>query len=154
QTLTAPLSGRPCVCYVVSVERRGRTERYWHTIVRESKSVRFQIADETGHAIIDPSSANLVLHRDVNTSSGTFDDATPSEEAFLARHGEASKGWLFNKALRYHESVVEIGETIAVLGSGVREPDPAGVPAEGYRSAPPTRLRLTSSARFPLVISD
>lgn len=47
-----------------------------------------------------------------------------------------------------------LGEVVAVLGSGVHEGDPTGMPPGGYRSAPPTRLRLTSSPRFPLVISD
>jgi hypothetical protein len=43
---------------------------------------------------------------------------------------------------------------VAILGSGIREPDPKGLPSEGYRSAPPTRLRLTSSPQYPLAISD
>ena len=83
-----------------------------------------------------------------------MDDATPAAEAFLARHGHAGKRWMFNKNLRYIEAVIEVGETVSVLGSGVREGDPMALPPEGYRSAPPTRLRLTSSPRFPLVISD
>jgi hypothetical protein len=36
----------------------------------------------------------------------------------------------------------------------VQEPDPNAAPEAAYRGAPPTRLRLTSSPRFPLIISD
>ena len=53
------------------------------------------------------------------------------------------------------EGVIEIGETIAVMGQGVREPDPdAAAKAQGYRGGPPTRLRLGGSARHPILLSD
>ena len=52
------------------------------------------------------------------------------------------------------ESPDPAGYEAVVLGSGVREPDPNAPPEAAYRGAPPTRLRLTSSAKFPLVISD
>ena len=58
------------------------------------------------------------------------------------------------ESLRYREAMIEVGETVAVLGSGVREPDPNAPPEAAYRGAPPTPLRLTSSPRFPLIISD
>lgn len=61
---------------------------------------------------------------------------------------------MFNKGLRYKEAMIEVNETVAVLGQGIREPDPEMALAQDYRTGPPTRLRLTSSPRFPLVISD
>jgi hypothetical protein len=57
------------------------------------------------------------------------------------------------KRLRYREAIVAIGEIISVLGSGTREPDPQAAPAD-YRGGQPTLIRLTSSPRYPLVISD
>jgi hypothetical protein len=156
RTLTAPLTGRACVYYVAKVEQYRSNGRSggWRTIIRETDGVPFRLVDHTGHAIVDPTKAQVALTFDDKTMSGTFDDATPIEVAFLTKHGKTSEGWLFNKKLRYTEAVVDLGETIAVLGSGVREGDPMAMPPGDYRSAPATRLRLTSSARFPLVISD
>ena len=154
--LNGPLTGRRCVYYIAKVEQLHSTGRssYWRTLVTESEGVTFALVDETGRAIVDPTAAKMALAFDGRTSSGTFDDATPVEEAFLSKYGLRSKGWVFNKSIRYREAVIEVGETIAVLGAGVREPDPTATPPEGYRSAPPTRLRLTSSSSYPLVISD
>jgi hypothetical protein len=155
EQLEGPLSGRPCVYYIAKVEQRRSTGRssYWRTIVTETRGVRFVVEDETGRAIVDPISARMALDFDARTSSGMFDDPTEAERAFLARHGLRGEGVLFNKRLRYREAVIAVGETIAVLGEGTREPDPNESPAD-YRGDQPTLLRLTSSPRFPLVISD
>lgn len=152
ETLTAPISGRPCVFYEVTVRQdHGKSSS---TIVHELRGVPFFLEDGSGRALVDPRGADVVLTQDFSSSSGSFDDATPVEEAFLQRHGKESKGWMFNKSLTYKESVIEIGETVAVLGAGVREPDPDALPAADYRSALPTRLRLTNARDHKLVISD
>jgi len=152
QTLLSPLSGRSCVYYELQVlDTDGKAKV---TLLREAKGVPFLIEDDTGRALIDPRDAEITLDFDHETKSGHGDNATRVEEALLARHGQRTKGWLFNKVLVYRESVIEVGELVAVLGSGVREADPDGEPGALYRGAPPTRLRLTSSTRFPLVISD
>jgi hypothetical protein len=147
----SPLTGRACVCYVVEVTDTSKGSK---TLIRESDGVPFLLVDPSGRAIIDPRIAGVALTIDINTTSGTFNDATREEEAFLAKHGRTSKSWLFNKDLEYTEGVIEVGETVAVLGSGVREPDPQAMPTEGYRGQPVTRLRLTGSRRHPLTISD
>jgi hypothetical protein len=161
--LNGPLTGRPCVYYIAVVEQQHSTGRssYWKTLIREVRATQFRLVDDTGYAIVDPSHAQVLLDFDGNSSSGTFDKANPIEEAFLTRHGHQSKGWMFNKTLRYREAMIEIGEAITILGSGVREPDPeqsgqerVGGGGEAYRSAPPTRLRLTGSPKFQLVICD
>lgn len=155
-TLVGPLTGRACLYYVATVQERRSNGRssYWRTIISESAGVPFMLEDGTGRALVDPTNADVALEFDGNSSSGTFHDADPRQEAFLARHGKKSTGWIFNKGLRYREAMIEVGETIAVMGSGVREPDPEAPPEEAYRGAPRTRLRLTSSTRYPLVISD
>jgi hypothetical protein len=152
RVLRSPLTGRPCVFYVARVEEDNRGS--WTPLFTERESVPFLLADPSGHAIVDPSCADVALTFDRDSRSGTFDDPTPSQEAFLEKHGHVGKGWIFNKKLRYVEAVIEPGERVAILGSGIREPDPKGLPSEGYRSAPPTRLRLTSSPQYPLAISD
>jgi hypothetical protein len=156
KTLTSPLTGRTCLYYVVRVlEAKGRSRMtVFHEILREADGVPFLIEDDTGRALIDPRDSQITLDGDRATESGNFDDATPVEQALLKRHGKDSKGWVFNKLLSYEESVIEVGETVAVLGSGIREPDPDATPNATYRGDAPTRLRLTSSAKHPLVISD
>jgi hypothetical protein len=156
RTLEAPLTGRPCVYFVATIEQHHSTGRssYWKTIVRQEAGVPFIVDDSTGHALVDPSAAKVALDVDGRGDSGTFDDPTPREQAFLDRNGQTGRGWMLNKRLRYREAVIEIGETIAVLGEGVREPDPGAAPQAAYRGDAPTRVRMTSSSRFPLLISD
>jgi hypothetical protein len=157
ETLQAPFTGRSCVFYEATVEEyrsSGKTGS-WRQVIREARGVSFVLDDGTGRAIVDPGGARVDVDIDMTTRSGTFDDATPIEEQFLTRHGLRSTGWVMNKSLRYREGVIEIGETIAVMGQGVREPDPDAVGrVGGYRSGPPTRLRLGGSSRHPILLSD
>ena len=157
ETLQAPFTGRSCVFYEATVEEyrsSGKTGS-WRQVVREARGVPFVLDDGTGRAIVDPGGARIDVDIDMTTRSGTFDDATPIEEQFLTRHGLRATGWVFNKSLRYREGVIEVGETIAVMGQGVREPDPDAVgKVGGYRSGPPTRLRLGGSSRHPILLSD
>jgi hypothetical protein len=71
----------------------------------------------------------------------------PLSTAF-PRHG------LDDRNLRYREAIIEVGETIAVVGSGVREPDRDAMPEGAYRDAQRTCLRMTSSRKQPMIISD
>jgi hypothetical protein len=157
ETLQAPFTGRSCVFYEATVEeyRSSGKSGSWRQVIREVSGVSFVLDDGTGRAIVDPGGARVDVDIDMTTRSGTFDDATPIEEQFLTRHGLRSTGWVMNKSLRYREGVIEIGETIAVMGQGVREPDPDAVGrVGGYRSGPPTRLRLGGSSRHPILLSD
>jgi hypothetical protein len=54
----------------------------------------------------------------------------------------------------YREAIIGVGEEIAILGSGVHEPDPAALPDAAYRGTQPTRLRMSSSPKHPMIISD
>ncbi|HVV83013.1 MAG TPA: GIDE domain-containing protein [Kofleriaceae bacterium] len=156
-TLIAPLTGRRCVAYVAQVEQRVSTGKttYWKGLIDEVRHHPFTIDDGTGKAIIDPGQAKLLIEMDSTSRSGTFDDATPAESEFLARHQIDSKGWFLNKSLRYLEGVIEPGERVAVLGRAVREPDPeAARDATGYRDALPTRVRIGGSKDQPILVSD
>lgn len=155
EALRAPLSGRPCVHFVARVDERVENDdgsESWRNIIDESHGVPFGIQDSSGRAIIDATGARLALDVDGTSQTRAFGDKTEVELAFLARHGLASSK--SNKKLRYSEAIIGVDEVIAVLGSGVREPDPDASPTDGYRGELPTRLRLTSSAAYPLVISD
>jgi hypothetical protein len=152
-TLEAPLSGRACVYVEVTVEEQ-RGDRPWELMIREIGSVAFTLEDGTGRALVEPGSARVSLQVDFQGSSGTLDDPDDRELQLLHRHGQDSAGLLFNRKLRYSEAVIEIGETVAVFGIGVREPDPDGGAGALYRDGPPTRVRMNGSPRFPLLISD
>jgi len=157
ETLTAPLTGRPCVAYVAIVEERvssGKSSR-WVERIREVRHLPFTIDDGTGRAIVDPGQSKLLLEMDATSRSGVFDDATPAEAAFLGRHGVSGTGWFLNRSMRYTEGVITPGERVAVLGRGVREPDPDGArAATGYRDELPTRLRIGGSADHPILVTD
>lgn len=150
ETTQAPLSGRPCVCYVAWVETTGRPRTL---ILSERRGVPFVIEDETGRAIVDPTDARITLHFDHESSTIAAASATPAQDALLARHGQTSTGILGLKPMCFREGIVEVGETIAVLGAGIRERDAERTGLAGYRDEP-TLLRFTSSPREPLVISD
>jgi hypothetical protein len=153
ETLVGPVSSRHCLYYIAIVEHnRGSSD--WTRIIKEAKGVPFPLVDGTGRALVDPQGADVLLTFDGDSRSDEFHDADPVQEAFLRRHGQNSKGRWVNKELRYKEAVIEADDTVAVLGQGIREPDPEMALAQDYRTGPPTRLRLTSSPRFPLVISD
>jgi hypothetical protein len=151
ETLTSPLSGRACVYYEVKVITNSGGPGV--KVLHERRGVPFVLLDGEVRAIVDPRHAELAVDVDVHTASGIFDDPTSAEAALLARHRQRGTGWIFNKVLRYEEAVIAIGETIAVFGTGVREPDPEAAPSS-YRGELPTRIRLSGSRRFPLLISD
>lgn len=120
-TLTAPLTGRVCVYYKITVEEKGDKE--WTELFEETMGVSFAIEDGSGRAIVDPSGAKATVKFDGYSRSGTLDDATPQEEAILQRHDTKSKGWVFNKSLRYNEGVIEPGERVVVVAKTMRSPD-------------------------------
>lgn len=119
ESLQAPLSGRPCVHYLLVVEEyrsSGKSGR-WVEVIREEVSVDFLLRDASGAARVRMGGARVDIARDRSTRSGTFDDATPTEAAILARHGkEATTFFGFNRKHRYHEGVLELDEHVTVLG--------------------------------------
>jgi hypothetical protein len=154
--LVAPLTGRACAYYEAIVEeyRSSGKSGAWYPIIREQQGQDFLLDDGQGTARVIMHNASVALVKDVHFRSGLFEDATPVLEDFLARHGRASQGWVFNKKLRYREGVIEPGELVAVCGQGTREADPSPhATAAGYRDTP-TRLLLSAAPAMPLYVSD
>jgi hypothetical protein len=81
---------------------------------------------------------------------GYFDSPTDVQQAILVRHGIRAEGVLFTKRARFHEAVVEVGDDVAAIGAGIREPDLTSPRESDYRAAFPTRLYVTNSASAPL----
>lgn len=157
EPLSAPLSGRPCVYHEVIVEQQVSSGKssHWKTLIQRSECHReFAIDDGTGTIVVPATAATVVLHMDANFRSGVLNDPPPELEAFLARHGESSQGWVFNKTLRYREGVLEEGEQVAAVGVVRKE---ATLPGQnsggGYRDTPYRKL-LDLTAEGKLLVSD
>lgn len=122
--LISPLTGRECSYYHVVIKehrRRGKSSS-WVTIIDERRNVDFMIQEGEYSALVSSQNIQGMLVKDGKFKSGTFNDATPHLNAFLERHGRSSTGMLgFNKSLKYHEGILEKGEEVAVLGTGMWE---------------------------------
>ncbi len=120
EQLVGPMSGRRCVYYLAVVEeyRSNGKSGSWVEILRDEQHLDFLVRDDTGLALIRMDAPHVVVVRDHNTRSGTFDDATPAEAAFLERFSKKSTNFLgLNRGLRYSEGALELGEQITVLGA-------------------------------------
>ncbi len=147
----SPFSNRQCVWVRVLVQewrQRGRSG-YWATIVNEMDFRPFLVEDGSGqHARVLPQGANVMLDTQNVASSGTFKDAPPQLEAFLASRGLKSTSWLgFNKRMRYEEQVLAPGDNLYAIGPSRRD---AGPPvSDGYRMVPGTQLVMYAGPQGP-----
>jgi hypothetical protein len=148
-TLIAPLSGRPCLYYVVlvkSIEPSGARDLF-----TERKGIAFALEDTSGSAIIDPARASAILAFDHRDEVYLPDLPSPAQRALLLRNGHSPDR---SDQLRFVEAVLSIGERTTVVGTGFRRPDIASPMELDYRSAPPPRLQLAASDATPLFISS
>jgi hypothetical protein len=126
-TLTSPIGGKSCVHYrfwveeyvssVTTTERHQAANTGWRTVVDDQRSVAWVLDDGTGQAEVVVRDAELVLDQRTRLRSGFLHDAPPEVEQALARYGESSSGLIFNKNMRYTESVIAEGEPLFVLGT-------------------------------------
>lgn len=150
--LEAPLSGRLCVYYsitVIAAQGHDRTK-----IGTEHDAMTFLLEDATARAVIDPDHAQISVGFDFMSESKAAFDAAPRQRAVLERLGLVRRDWFNTEHVQYREAIIEVDETIAVFGAGVREPDPDAAPTGMYRDSGPQRLRFTGTAKYPLLISD
>ncbi len=148
-TLQTPFSGRHAVWTRITVQelRSSGRSSYWHTLLTEMDGRVFMVDDGSGQlARVMPQGANVILEKLKVAASGTFNDAQPHLEAFLASRGLKSTSWLgFNKSMRYEEELIAPGDPLFALGPSRRE---AGPPRnDGYRMAPSTQLVMFVGAR-------
>jgi len=136
--LQAPMSGRDCVYYRFTVQQRrarhsgSRASNSWATVVNDSQAVDCLLVDDSGAAEIALPLAKVVLDPDVRQQSGFLSDAPPELERMLQeRYGRSSKGWVFNKTMRYTETLLEPGDRLYVLGAAERHGDIVRITAAG-----------------------
>jgi len=143
-TIVAPFSGRACVAFYVRVEGQiGPRGSSMRVKLAEQGGILFAIEDASGHAIVDPQHAKLVLKLDANA---IVTETSAPANAFAERHRLVISHGL----LHYYEGVIEVGEQVSVLGAGTRVPDPEAPP---YRGDPAMVFRLAGSADSPIEIT-
>jgi hypothetical protein len=151
--LEAPVSGRPCVYHEIQI----LDVRDWIKVplAREHRSLPFVLEDETGIAIVEPEHARIECAFDDRSFSTAAFDADARQRALLERFSLLHRDWSKSGGIRYTEALIAIDEPITIIGSGVREPDPEARPEGecGYREGGATRMRFTSSRKYPLVLS-
>lgn len=122
--LTSPWRQQSCVHYCFHVEEqrsrtdnKGNTTRYWRTYIKDEQTHPFVVKDDTGQAVVDSSKIKFVLEKDRFSRSGFMDDADSGLQQLLeSRYNKKTKGWIFNKTLRYTETALELDEEVYVFG--------------------------------------
>lgn len=136
--LDSPLHDTPCVFFHFKVEEqrtrtvtehdhgsragsfsgsRTRTETYWATVLDDRQAVRCGVKDGTGVAQVEVLDAEAVLSPSGHTTSGLLSGCPAGVRRELARrYNFSTKGLLFNKTLRYSETVIEAGDRLFVVG--------------------------------------
>lgn len=145
-TVTAAFSGKQCVYFEVTIDKRPRD--VWEPVLERRGSVPFAIQDDSGRAIVDPDGAAVTV--DAETTEIVEEKLTSWQTALLA---DASD-WLEGR-MRVVERRIDAGDVIAVVGGATREPDPSARPTTAaYRGESPTRVRFASSPRNQLLIMN
>jgi hypothetical protein len=115
-TLKAPMSGKRCVYYSFVVTEGSGGQEHERVLIRDEKRIRCSIYDGTGSADIDLNRVKLLLDNERHETSGILNSASSELEATLKKYKKTSKGWVFNKSLKYKETVLEVGDEIYALG--------------------------------------
>lgn len=148
--LEAPLSGRPCVYYAVTIRARHRQRN--RELAWEDRAVNFVLEARGQRVVIEPSHAKVSARYDFASTSKAAFDADPRQRGLLERHRLVQRDWFWTDWMRYEEAVIAVDQAITVMGAAVRVPDPARPPEALYRGVAASQLWLRGSARFPIVI--
>jgi hypothetical protein len=149
--ILAPLTGRSCAYYSVSVEHLGEL------IVLDEDGADFLLDDGTGRAIVHARSkqTRVILHKDSTTHVGPLDKIDRELDAFLRWHRRVQHKILgLPQSLVFREGVLEAGELATACGVGVWQVDPdLDAWSVGYRDFP-RRLALGPLPDGGLHVSD
>ena len=89
--------------------------------------------------MVDSSKIKLVVEEDRFSRSGLMNDADSDLQQLLeSRYNKKTKGWIFNKTLRYTETALELDEDVYVFGD-------ASKLGSGW---------VLSDGEMPLIVSD
>ncbi|MBW2732264.1 MAG: hypothetical protein JRH20_07700 [Deltaproteobacteria bacterium] len=145
--LEAPISGRPCAYYDISVHHR--VGRSWESLAHERRgNDGIWLEDISGSALIDLTWAH-VLRRTVPDellADGRLQGGGPRVKAYLE-----SRDLHPGDVAAYSELILFEGLEVELVGTALREPDPAPRRPVGYRGIA-TRLRFCASRRKPVLL--
>jgi hypothetical protein len=149
--LAAPLSGWPCVFWLVAVEEVGA--RDWHEIGTVERGVAFTIRDRSGgSARVVPDGAR-VAGDELVTLHGRLQSLPPAARALFQR-ADARLNYPGSSSIRLRQHTIAPGAWVIARGRSQREPDPAAPREESsYRGDTPTWPVLSSSRRTPLLLA-
>jgi hypothetical protein len=152
RVLEAPLSGRLCVYYDVSVDAMSDKGGRLRVLASEQEAVTFALEDDGHRAIVDAAHAHISVEID-HVTEASLTLQSDRQAALLKQLKLYDRRVPFASSLRFREAILVVDERIAVYGCGVREADPQA-PGPGYREYGQTRLRLMGTERYPLMIRD
>ena len=118
-TMVAPITARACYYYrtLVWEWKQSGKNKQWVKIAGECMHVPFFVDDGTGQLLVDPSGADLDLHRDFREEfNGSFfsssDNAPGNVNTFLARHGIVT-----DNRIKVEEYCIKPKNSLFILGT-------------------------------------
>ena len=118
--LTAPFSGRPCVCWQVDISTRSRRDS-WHVVHRNASGNPFFLRDETGVALVYPQDATVRLNFQVEEECSGLSLPDVYAEYLHEQAPAGSALWRLG-SLRFRERLLEAGQRVYVLGTALPRP--------------------------------
>ena len=148
EIMTAPLSGRRCVYYSVSVLESHKRSRW--IVLEEEMMADVVLFDGSGYAVLKTDEPIAHLMEDRNYHSGFWREAEPRLKAFLRKYHQDDAGVMFNRNLEYREGVLEPNEEFTVIGTCHWEP----ASEHGLKIADKNVLVITTSEKGDLLLTD
>lgn len=149
--LTAPITGRTCVCFDAGVlgygpvpgrvDGLGHPVTMWKPLARRLQGTPFVLEDDSGRAVVDPRGAVVQMKLDVRVPSL---ESYPHADPDLARlHAQADQ-------VEFGEGVLVIGDEVVVLARA--QLANASNPGR-YRTPADTRVHLVGAPDRAAVVS-
>lgn len=136
-TLTAPLSKKECVYFVLKIEQmiKSGKNNNWNVIAKDEQITDFLIAHNSSLVVVSPKTNPNDFDSYVSNSTIKSIDITkkntPEIENLLDKYKVNKKGFLgYSKNLKFTEAVIEVNDTITV--AGVVKHKNLNEPIEGY----------------------
>ena len=153
RTLEAPLSGLPCVAFLLEVVERIGTNVGEETdlAIYDRQAVPFLLVEGDHRALIDPTHAQVLVGIDHELVARSPLELSPRARGVLAKY-LPNRRWDHTTRIRFHERVVELGERVSIAGTGHREVDPHALGERMFRDKAQDRLRFVGTQKLPLLI--